>query len=113
LLELRIPDFNNVICSAIDDTVREVLGERILHDMYETLGNQYGIGRDELPYRNDTMYQVLETKYSVPGANTMAPLIAEKLYAKLGLTFYVIEGYALRDYIRDAELKITKATAHR
>ena len=108
LLQVRTHEFNSAVCSAIEDTIRECLGEWALYDSLFTLETQYDISRDELPYRIDTLYRILETKHQVVGANTMAPLIAQKMYRKLGLSFYPNDGYTLRDYVKDAKLKLAK-----
>jgi uncharacterized membrane protein len=99
-------DFNEALSSAIDETILEVLSEKVLTAMYEALRTKHAVTREELPYRTETMYQVLESVFGVQGAKTMGIQIARKFYSKLGLTFYQHEGYMLHDYVEDAKSKI-------
>jgi len=95
--------FNETLCSAIDETIVEVLGKAVLVALYSVLENRYAITRDELPYRTDTLFQVLETTFGVRGARTVGNHIAQKLYRKLGLIFHDHESYTLLDYVDDAK----------
>jgi len=99
-------DFNDILCSAIDDTIVEVLGHRVLDTLYEVLRSKYGVTRDELPYRTETIYQILENTFAVRGAKTIGTHIAQKLYTKLGLTFHNHDGYTLLDYVEEAKAKL-------
>jgi len=96
-------DFNDLLCSAIDDTIIELLGTSVLNALYSSLEARYDVKRLELPYRTETMYQLLETDYGVFGAKTIAVTIAQKFYKKLGLVFHSHEGYTLPDYIEAAK----------
>jgi hypothetical protein len=100
-------DFNDVLRSAIDDTIVEALGRDALASLYERLKTDYSVTREELPYRTETIYKILETSYDIVGAKTVGNRIAQKLYAKLGLPFYSHEGYTLPDYIELAKTGIS------
>ena len=101
-------DFNDTLCLAIDDTIVEVLGRAVLDALYDVLETKYAITRDELPYRTETLYEILETTFGVHGAKTIGTHIAQKFYTKLGLMFHAHDGYSLLDYVEDAKVKITK-----
>lgn len=104
VLTARTPhDFNSILCSAIDDTIIDVLGRKVLESLYEVLETKYDITRQELPYRTETMYKILETTFGVVGAKTVGTRIAQKFYAKLGLPFHDHDGYALLDYVEAAK----------
>ena len=45
-------NFNEAICSSIDETITEVLGSMVLNTIYDVLRTKYDVTRDELPYRN-------------------------------------------------------------
>ena len=107
-LQTNLPcDFNHILCSTIDETTREFLGLSVLTALHEELRAKYDVGSDELPYRTETMYKILEDKFDVVGAKTIGPLIAERFYAKLGLDFHNHEGYSLLDYVQAAKSKLS------
>jgi len=66
---------------------------------------KYAVTRDELPYRTDTLFQVLETTFGVPGARTVGTQIAKRFYEKLELAFHRHDAYTLVDYVEDAKNK--------
>ena len=102
-------DLNDLLCAAIDDTIIELLGKAVLDALYSSLDARYAVRRFELPYRTETLYQLLETGFGVFGAKTVGVSIAQKFYKKLGLTFHSHEGYTLPDYIEAAKTKITRS----
>lgn len=100
-------DLNDLICSAIDDTIIEVLGRKVLDALYQVLETKYSVTREELPYRTETVYNILETTFGVFGAKTLGTCIARKLYAKLGFQFHDHDGYSLLDYVEAAKAKLS------
>lgn len=102
-------DFNDILCSAIEDTISDALGRGGLEGLYKYLKDHHEISRDELPYRIETMYSALEAPFGIFGAKTIGIRIARNFYAKLRLTFYEHEGYALQDYIETAKSKLTNS----
>ena len=100
-------DFNQILRSTIDETTRELLGPSVLAALHEELRTKYDVGSDEIPYRTETIYKILESKFDVVGAKTIGPLMAERFYAKLGLDFHNHEGYSLLDYVQAAKSKLS------
>jgi len=107
----RHQDFNELLCSAIDETIVEVLGQKVLTALHTVLEQKYSVPRDKLPYRTETVSQVLEITLGVHGAKTVGSHIAERFYRKLGLAFHSQEGYALLDYVELAKTKINREPA--
>ena len=85
-----------------------MLGKTVLIALYGALERRYNVTRDELPYRTDTLFQVLETTFGVHGAKTVGTRIAEKFYRKLDLTFNRHDSYTLVDYVEDAKTKMNR-----
>lgn len=107
----RLPltaDFTGQIVLAIDDTVRELLGQKILDALHQHVKTHYDIGPEELPYRLDTLYDVLENVFGVFGAKTIGHQVAKNLYVRLGLRFEDTENYTLHDYIEQAKRTLSK-----
>lgn len=102
-------DLNSALCSAIDDTVVELFGSDVLASLYSILEKQHSITRDELPYRLETLYKVLEDSFEVFGAKTLGSVIAQKFYAGRNLVFYNHDGYTLSDYVEFAKSKLTES----
>lgn len=107
------PDFDGALCSAIDETVVELLGRSVLEALYVGLRNNYGITRDELPCRTETFLHVLEIVFGVRGAKTIGINISQKFYGKMGLEFDNHEGYTLFDYVQEAKSKLNNMLAYR
>jgi len=85
----------------------EALGADGFELTLRVLRDKYDVNRDELPYRIDSVYQVLEDKFNVYGPKTLGTEIARKFYASLGLEFQVHDGYALSDYVEAAKSKLS------
>jgi len=99
----RTVEFNEKLQSAVEKTIVEVLGVRAFATITTTLREKYDVSRDELPYRSETLYRVLEENFEVFGAKTLGSVIARKLYASLGLDFENHDGYSLSDYAQTAK----------
>ena len=99
----RTVEFNDKLQSAVERTIVEVLGVGALASIIVTLREKYDVSRDELPYRSETLYRVLEENFEVFGAKTLGSVIARKLYASLGLDFETHDGYSLPDYAQTAK----------
>jgi hypothetical protein len=107
----RLPlttDFTEQILLAIDDTVHELLGQRILDSLHAQLRTHYGISPEELPYRLDALYDVLEKVSGAFGVKTIGHQVAKNLYVRLGLRFVETENYTLHDYIEQAKRTLSK-----
>ena len=81
----------------------------VLNTVYDVLRTKYNVTRDELPYRTETLYQILERTFEVVGAKTIGTAIAKKFYTKLGFTFHKHDSYTLLDYVQDAKTKLTNS----
>jgi hypothetical protein len=101
-------DFNQLLGSAIEDTIQEFLGLSILEALGSEMTTKYDISSEELPYRLETVYDILENKFRVVEAETIGPAIAANLYGKLGLPFHNHEGYSLPQYIRTAKSALSE-----
>ena len=106
----KASEFNDSLRADIDDSVEEVLGRNVLDTLHTVLSTKFDITRDEIPYRTDTLFQILETTFGVRGAKTVGTHIAKKFYQKLGICFYEHEGYSLVDYIEVAKTKVNQET---
>ena len=102
-------DFNDALCSAIDETIVELLGRHVLDTVYVVLKVKYDVKRDELPYRLDTLYQLLGNTFPARPAGIIGTRIARKFYAKIGLSFNEQEGHTLLNYVEDAKARISKS----
>jgi hypothetical protein len=101
-------DFNRLLSAAIEDTIQEFLGLSMLEALESELRTKRDISSEELPYRLETVYDILENRFGLVGAETIGPTIAAKLYGKLGLPFQNHDGYSLPQYIRTAKLALSE-----
>jgi len=100
--------FDRLISAAIQDTIQEFLGLSILEALESELKTKHNISSEELPYRLETVYDILENRFGVVGAEKLAPSIAKTLYGKRGLPFHNHEGYSLPHYIRTAKSTLSE-----
>ena len=108
LIAQNIRDLNSAVVSAIDETIADVLAASLI-TLYDKLRDQYSITRDELPYRTETLYKVLEDVFGVFGAKTLGSVIARTLYGNQGLVFENHDGYSLSDYVEFAKSKFSQS----
>jgi len=108
-LPTGLADFNGLLYSAIEDTIVEVLGRKVFLALREGLETRFGVTSEELAYRTDTMYNMLEGTFGVVGAKTLGTHIAMKFYAKLGLHFERHDSYTLVDYVEAAKAALSRA----
>jgi len=102
LLRTSRRDFNEEVTRAIDAALLNTVGENVSRVLYNHLKDQYGIGRDEVPYRLPTIYPIMETMFELYGAKSVGSVIAKKLYSQLGLRFVEHSNYTVQDYIEEA-----------
>jgi hypothetical protein len=96
-------NFNEVLCQSIDETITEIVGTNVLKSLYNHLNKHYSVTREELPYRLDTMYTVLDQVFGVRGARTIGRQIAKRLCAKFKIPFLDTPDCTLEMYIEKAK----------
>ena len=101
-------DFNQLLILAIEDTIQDFLGTSTLEALESELRTKYEISSEELPYRMETVYDILENRFSLVGAESIGAKIAANLYGKLGLPFHNHDGYSLPQYIRTAKSALSE-----
>ena len=102
--------FNEIVCQAIDKTLEDLLGPKVVESLYVHLGKRFGVDRNELPYRIDTVCSVLEDLFGVKGAHVIERKIAKNLYDKILLPFDDEQGSRLEDFIESAKETISADT---
>jgi hypothetical protein len=100
--------FNEIVCQAIDRTLEDLLGSKVVEVVYRYLKANFGVDRNELPYRIDTVCLVLRTVFGVKAAHTIERKVARNLFDKILLPFNDEEGATLEEF-----LKIAKETVSR
>jgi hypothetical protein len=99
-------EFNQALNESIDEVLSELLGPAVLKSFYVSLETYHAITRDELPYRLDTAYAVLEQVFGVKGARTIGMRFAQRLYQKFHLPFAPDDGYTTLEYFDAAKKKL-------
>jgi hypothetical protein len=75
------------LLEAIDESIGELLGQRVLESLHSLLEKRYDVTRDELPYRLDTAYKLLGEVFGIQATGTISTHIIRRLYQKLNLEF--------------------------
>lgn len=99
-------DFNELFCQAFDESVSGILGSTVLTSLYTVLEKKYSINRDELPYRMETVYSLIDSVFAVKGSRTIEKQIIRRFYNKLGLPLDEVDGNTLKDYVDVAAKKL-------
>jgi hypothetical protein len=102
-----VRSFNEIVCQAIDKTLEELIGPQVVKSLYSHLSEKFGVDRNELPYRIDTICSVLEGVFGVKGARIIERKVARNLYDKLLLPFNDEQGSRLEDFLAAARHTIS------
>lgn len=101
-----VRDFNGTLNKAISEIIQRVLGPSVLETLYRVLDEKYSVTADELPYRLDTFWEVLENGLGYATSRTVGRSIAKLFYSRLGLQFVANNGWRLQDYVEDAKKRL-------
>jgi len=96
------------MCQAIDQTLEELLGSKVVEAVYTLLDQKFGVDRSELPYRVDTIRMLLEGSFGVKGAHVIERKVAKNLYDRLLLPFNEEQGLTLADFVKLAKESISR-----
>jgi hypothetical protein len=96
-------EFNAKLLKSIDQTLTDLLGQAVLEALHQHLRELYDVIPDEVPYRLETLFEVLEYTFGVTSTKTIGRAIARDFYARIGLRFTETENYSLRDYVEQAK----------
>ena len=99
-------DFNATLQKAIDEAILGVFGQGVRDTLYRILDEKYSVTTDELPYRLETMWEVLEKGLGQVTSRTVGRSIARLFYSKLGLPFVANPEWRLQDYVEEAKKKL-------
>ena len=105
---MRHQEFNSTLLEAIDESIGELIGERVLKSLYSLLQKHYDVTRDELPYRLDTVYKLLREVFGIHATGTISKRIIRRLYLKLNLEFEDSADLGLKEYVDIAKNKLAK-----
>ncbi len=92
-----------MLCSAIDETIADLLSLSVMESLYKYLRVKYQISRDEVPYRLDTFSLAIANLFGVNGGRTVGKIVARNLYARLTLEFTDKPNFTLSDYVDEAK----------
>ena len=99
-------NFNGILKNAIDETIISILGQTVHEVLFRLLEEKYSVASDELPYRLDTMVEVLRKTFGVTGSKTIGRAIAKNFFGKLGILFVANDEYTLKEYVEEAKTKL-------
>ena len=98
-----VRSFNEIVCQAIDETLNEFVGPRVTKAVYMHLKYKFGVDRNELPYRIDTICLILERTFGVKGAHAIERKAAKNFYGRILLPFNDQLGVTLEDFLKAAK----------
>ena len=104
-------EFTALLAEAIEESIMELLGNRVLEALYSVLDKRYDITRDEVPYRLETIHKILTNVFGIKGSETIDRNIAHRFYRKLDLPFEASPFLKLTDYVEIAKRKLSSQPA--
>jgi hypothetical protein len=115
LIELQQPqlgkEFNDALVESIDETIANLLSRTVVDSLYAHLKKNHSISRDEVPYRLDALFAILEKIFGVSSSQTITKAIARKFYLKLGLEFTANLSRTLLEYVDEAKTMLQKPSS--
>ena len=101
-------EFNNILVESIDETITNLLSPQAANAIYSHLEKVHCITKDEIPYRLDTLFSMVENTLGTPSSKTLSKAVAKKLYTKLDLNFPKHNGPSLTlgEYVEEAKVKL-------
>jgi len=102
-------DFNVKLLKSINDTISDLLGQAVLEALHQHLKELYDVIPDEIPYRLETLFEVLEYTFGVAATKTIGRAITRNFYAGIGLRFVDIENYGLQNYVEQAKKELSQS----
>ncbi len=96
-------DFNAILVRCVQDAVAEVLGRDVANAMFVQMFENYDITKEEVPYRLETFFCILEGAFGYKGSRVLSRVIAKKLYASLSIRFHEKPEKRLTDYVEEAK----------
>lgn len=103
LSETPSRDFEDALMKAIDEVILALLGPGVLQSLYTHLDKHHSITRDDLPYRLDMLFTLLEETLGVQSARTIGRTIAKAFYSRLKIEFRSSPNHTLLDYVEEAK----------
>jgi len=91
---------DDLLLIVVDETLREVFREAGTKVIYDFLGNNSHLKREEIAEKPEAFSAGLE-RLMVSAAPVIENSILKNLYSKLGLEFVEKEGYEFSDYIKE------------
>lgn len=95
--------FNEILGKSIDATITELFSPNVLSALYTNLKEHYDVTKDELPYRLETMYSVLDSVFGWKEARTVERQIAKHLSEEFNIHFLDTPDCTLPMYIEKAK----------
>ena len=100
--------FNEIVCQSIDKTLESLLGSKAADALYVHLRERFGVDRNELPYRIETISSVLESVFGIKGASVIERKVARNLFGKILLPFNDEQGSRLEDFVKIAKETVSR-----
>jgi hypothetical protein len=98
------------LVESIDETITELLSRAVVDALYAHLQTFHSISKDEVPYRLDTLFTILEKLFGVPSSQTITKMVARRFYFKLGLEFTANPRRTLLEYVDEAKMRLQNSS---
>ena len=98
-------NFNSLLVECIHETILSLLSLQVAEALYAHLEDHYSIGRDEIPYRLETLLSTFEKIFG-PSGRIVGKAIAKRFYSRLGLKFEEATTKTLVEYVEQAKMML-------
>jgi hypothetical protein len=101
-------DFNETVGRCIGEAVTDVLGASVAEGLFTELWEHYDISREDVAYRLETLFMVLEEVFSYTEKGKLSKLIIRKLLTSLSPEVIETLNGGLQDCLKEAKSKDAK-----
>jgi hypothetical protein len=107
-VQVRRDEFNMALVDAIDQSICDLVGQKVLDTMHTVLMKRFDIPRDEIPCRLESFQRILTETFGLRGCATITRVIARRFYDRLDLRYDDLQGFSLMDYVQIAKNRLAQ-----
>ena len=97
--------FNDLLVEVIDETIISLLSVQVAEALYSHLEKHHSIGKDEIPYRLDTLSSTFQGIFG-SSSRIVEKAIAKRFYFRLDFRFDDKPTKRLVEYVEQAKLML-------
>ena len=106
-------EFRGMLLESIGETIHVLLGDEPQRVLFERIGNDFHLKREEIPERLEDFENALVLLLGSVIARVITRAIARCLYAKLEMSYNNEKNWSLRMYVQDCSRQVKQNRANK